>query len=413
MIKEFFPTKQDFIENPFASLTALWVISSALSAILFPRLCLIFLILLGLSILGISAAKKRLPPLTSLPLTGAFVAIFMLASLSLFWTVAPDQAFSRLPLTGFTFLWGLLALGAVQQATAKIAQGTLSLTAVVYAIALAVITIEINFDYLIYRAIIGAIKGREISENLSGNLINQSALLIALYLWPVCLALWLRGFRTAAIAFFIVAFVIFLPSPAESVALALICGTLACGVTALFPRWMKIWFSTVIVIMMIAMPIFPIHLLSLLLEHDKIVPLSGLVRLEIWDYVAGKIFEQPFVGYGMEASRVLEGDTVSKLLPEISRLPHHPHNGFLQIWLELGLAGYIILGLFCLWIVQKISQLETTGMAFATGLFVCGLSLFSTAYGMWQFWLNAVEFSAAVALLLALKLQNKTQPVKT
>ena len=280
----------------------------------------------------------------------------------------------------------------------------MTLTILTLVVAFSVFTIEVYSDFIFYRTFIAPYKEPTAKAFKFTTFVNQPALLFALFLWPVALALWVKGFRILSVSFLAIALLYFVPSNSQSVGLALIAGTLACGLTALFPSAMKIWFSLAIIAVMGTMLVIPQFLQSLFTGYEDWVPLSGLHRLEIWNFVAGKIAEQPVLGYGLEASRVLGRDAISTVIPGGILFSLHPHNGFLQIWLELGFAGYVILGLLCLWIVQKISVLKGANRAFSTGFFVCGLSLFSTAYGMWQSWLIAAEFSAAGALLLALKL---------
>lgn len=414
LIKRYLPTKQEFYQNPVGWISAAWVVSVAITAILIPRATVINLALLGLSVLAISVGKKRLPSFPAHPFVAILAFILILAGSSYFWSIAPAETLRRLPRLGLLFLCGLLALAAVQQATPKIANKAMTLATVAFSIAVAVIAIEINFNYILYRTFISLFTQTTQSTYVGGNVINQPALLIALYLWPVSLALWLKGYRIISIIFIALALVIFTQSRSESVGLALVCGTLACGLAAMKPRLMKIWFSLAIICLMLAMPFIPQLLQSLLQGYEKQIALSGLHRLEIWNFTIDRILEHPLLGHGLEASRIFEGShtsefsVLSRIIPGASRLPLHPHNGFLQIWLELGVAGYGVLGLLCLWIVHKISQLKGASLAFSTGLFVCGLSLFSTAFGMWQSWIIAVEFSCAGALLLTLKLGDKS-----
>ena len=404
MKKLYFPTRQEIHQNPIGWLCAFWVLTSAIAATLVPRATVIFLILAGIGILAHSIHKKNAPLFPPRFFTGALAGILILAVASLLWSVAPDETLRRLPRTSSLFLFGLLALAATRHTTPKIADWAMTLTTLALAIAFAFIAIEIYSDFAIYRTFIAPFKQSSIKAFKTTTFINQPALLFALFLWPVVLALWVKGFRSLSILFIGLSLFVFIPSNSQSVGLALIAGSLACGLTAMFPRAMKIWLSLAIISLMIAMPSLPKSLQSLFTGYENWIPQSGMHRLEIWNFVVGKIAEKPLMGYGLEASRILGRDEISTVIPGATLFSLHPHNGFLQMWLELGLGGYVILGLLCLWLVHRISQLEGASKAFATGFFVCSLSLFSTAYGMWQSWLIGAGFSAAGALLLSLKL---------
>jgi len=404
------PNKQELSQNPIGWLAAVWVLTSAIAATLVPRATVIILILAGISILAHSIHKKSAPLLPPRFFVGALAGILILAALSFFWSIVPDETLRRLPRTSSLFLFGLLALAATQQTTPKIADWAMTLTTLALAIAFTFIAIENYFDFTIYRTFIAPLQQPTVKAFKTATYINQPALLFALFLWPVALALWVKGFRILSVLFIALALILFVPSNSQSVGLALIVGSSACGLTALFPRAMKIWLSLAIVSLMIAMLEMPQFLLSLFAGYEDWIPLSGLHRLEIWDFVAGKISEKPLLGYGLESSRILGRNEVSTFVPGVTLFSLHPHNGFLQMWLELGLGGYVILGLLCLWLVHRINALEGANKAFAAGFLICGLSLFSTAYGMWQSWLIAAEFSAVGAMLLSLKLVQISQP---
>ncbi len=409
MEKLHFPTKQEIDQNPLGWLCAFWVLTSAIAATLVPRATVIFLILAGITILAHSIRKKSPPLFPPRFFVAVLAGILILAALSFLWSVAPDETLRRLPRTSSLFVLGLLVLAATQHTTPKIATWAMTLTTLALVIAFTFIAIENYSNFAIYRTFIAPLKQPTIKAFKTATYVNQPALLFALFLWPVALTLWVKGFRMPSVLFITLALILFIPSNSQSVGLALIFGSLACILTALFPRAMKLWLSLTIISLMITIPMIPQFLQSVFKGYEDWIPLSGLHRLEIWDFVVGKISEKPLMGYGLEASRILGRNEISIVIPGATLFSLHPHNGFLQMWLELGLGGYVILGLLCLWLVHRTSQLEGANKAFATGFLVCGLSLFSTAYGMWQSWLIAAEFSAAGALLLSLKLNQTPQ----
>lgn len=73
---------------------------------------------------------------------------------------------------------------------------------------------------------------------------------------------------------------------------------------------------------------------------DRDPTLTG--RDAVWVYAGRKIAERPFFGYGYSAFWESEPNfsfVVQRLQWQIT----HAHNGFLQVWLELGLAGLLLL----------------------------------------------------------------------
>jgi O-antigen ligase len=152
-----------------------------------------------------------------------------------------------------------------------------------------------------------------------------------------------------------------------------------------------------------------------LIQHKP----SALHRLLIWDFVAAHIDERPLTGWGLDASRRLPGGKAKleldycgpeppagapALLSEI--LPLHPHNGILQLWLELGGIG-VLLGVGpALWLIAEgFSRPSWQGRATQAMLaasLAAALSVALVSFGVWQEWfLAGLGLALALALLAA------------
>jgi O-antigen ligase len=81
----------------------------------------------------------------------------------------------------------------------------------------------------------------------------------------------------------------------------------------------------------------------------------------------------------------------------------HPHNGALQVWLELGLPGAVAAAVFWALTIMRLSrdepELEMAGVAGSVLVFL----LFSWVnYGQWQgWWLALGAYVAVVAAMLS------------
>jgi O-antigen ligase len=75
------------------------------------------------------------------------------------------------------------------------------------------------------------------------------------------------------------------------------------------------------------------------------------------------------------------------VLSDLSLLPLHPHNAFLQIWLELGLIGMLIASAFLYFLMEKGMSLvkRSQQMIFMSALFP-SLVVVNMSYGLWQSW---------------------------
>jgi O-antigen ligase len=140
---------------------------------------------------------------------------------------------------------------------------------------------------------------------------------------------------------------------------------------------------------------------SLAWQHGEHTWLTGHInlnwgyRVEIWNRVHELIGERPWFGYGFDSGRTIaQGPGVSFL---------HPHNGLLQVRLELGLVGVV---LFLGWGAAAVRNTLKTPMpleARATiAATVTALAVFwLVSFGIWQGWWLAAIGLTLCALTLA------------
>lgn len=119
------------------------------------------------------------------------------------------------------------------------------------------------------------------------------------------------------------------------------------------------------------------------------VPLSWSMRMSYWRHAGDWISDHPFRGWGLDASRMFG--------PGITL---HPHNGALQVWLELGLIGATAAAVF--WFVVMATQggpRQDLGRAVAAGTATAYLTFSAVSFGVWQEWWLAVGGLAAAGCL--------------
>jgi hypothetical protein len=114
-------------------------------------------------------------------------------------------------------------------------------------------------------------------------------------------------------------------------------------------------------------------------------------RLEIWDFIARRVMEDPVTGFGVDATRsITDFDSTTTYFPTNHIL--HPHNTPLQLWIEFGVFG-IICGLGFLWLcyhaLMRLNVKDRT-VPFIT---FCGVMVFlMVSWSLWSSWLIAVLF---------------------
>jgi O-antigen ligase len=168
--------------------------------------------------------------------------------------------------------------------------------------------------------------------------------------------------------------------------------------------WLVRALGAIAVLFVLVMPALPFGPLSPMLLKPMLtgVKYSALHRLYIWEFTARRIAERPIAGWGLNSARAIPGgDQVAPGGGELLGL--HPHNGALQVWLELGLPGALLL-VALLWLLfRAIARLDDRfARAAAAGLAVAALGIACLSFGIWQnWWVATLGFTAAVATALA------------
>jgi len=124
-------------------------------------------------------------------------------------------------------------------------------------------------------------------------------------------------------------------------------------------------------------------------------------RIGIWRAVAQLIAENSVVGYGFDSARTVGQGLVPFL---------HPHNGVLQVWLELGLIGtllmYAAIARAAKILVQNMPS--KTVLAVAAATIVTFAVFWSISFGIWQGWYMAVAGLIAAALALLYRVEDQS-----
>lgn len=143
------------------------------------------------------------------------------------------------------------------------------------------------------------------------------------------------------------------------------------------------------------------------------IPPSAAHRVLIWDFVGERIADRPLLGWGAESARIVPGGedpfaeaTLRRfgLASEASRawfrdtqarrLPLHPHNAALQIWLELGLAGAALAA----WLALALGLAAGRAGPGAVAALAAGAVTGMLSYGAWQEWWIGFALLMAAAM---------------
>jgi O-antigen ligase len=353
---------------------------------------------------------RPLWPTADRALAGVLVVLLVWGGVSALWSIDPQTSLERVPRLFGIFLAGLVLLAAVRdlRSTERRFLEYALLAGVLAGIVL--LAIEMATDLAVFRALRTVFGGGAPPDDLK--VFNRAATVLALLLWPALASLWKRRPRVMTPVLLIVVVVILsgLKSFAAIVALGL-----ALPFAALAGTWLRpglLGAALIIVTAFLATPLLSPALVS---DEGIRAPLSALPsslrhRAHIWSFVAERIAERPLFGWGLDSSRAIPGGHGLLLLSpdppspstatnggaemeslRVERLPLHPHNAVLQIWLELGAVGAAIALAFMLLALERLRRLALSPhfrwkAGLCIGFLVTALTIAFASYGVWQTW---------------------------
>jgi O-antigen ligase len=253
-------------------------------------------------------------------------------------------------------------------------------------------------------AILVGDKPTSISSNFSRGII------ILTMLMPLSVSLYINKnkYLKAFIVFTVITSIIIL-GPNDSSKVALICALLASLIIYIFgPRAFK-YFGIISIIFILFLPIFSSKICPLIGSIEKEIysekqkdnlawqetSIGGSIihRLLVWEYVGNQIHNKPLLGFGAGTSRLI-GQNIILKIPNSNQeikggIPLHPHNNFLEIWLELGLLGIIIMSIVWIKIIQYGINIRKESYILGTGVCSSIVTIFiisNLSFGVFQAW---------------------------
>ncbi|PZW50426.1 O-antigen ligase [Humitalea rosea] len=144
------------------------------------------------------------------------------------------------------------------------------------------------------------------------------------------------------------------------------------------------------------------------------IPPSAAHRVLIWEFVNSRIAERPIFGWGLESGRAMPGGKTPVATPTLDRfglntgrspdwlrtaaeqLPLHPHNGAMEVWLDLGLVGALLASALA-WSLSGLA-LRVLPAAAGLGAMASVAVVGQLSYGIWQAWWIGLQMLVVVAL---------------
>lgn len=245
--------------------------------------------------------------------------------------------------------------------------------------------------------------------------ITKPPLFAALFFWPLCAFIFFYG-KSKLITLYaqntrkkmflatgLGVLVLIYPLGMTAASLGLTIGLCAYLLFKKYPST----FSPVLNSSILSGLFFPFYAKFILIfvTHLSAHKISWAHRVLIWNFVSEKIKEAPLFGWGLEASRFFSSSStqISSNSQTLDLLPLHPHNAFLQLWLEGGFVGCFLLSCL-LWALVAHSKkvfLSSLERALLGGTFITIFIPFCLSFGIWQtWWLSTLYFLVLLWIFL-------------
>lgn len=216
-----------------------------------------------------------------------------------------------------------------------------------------------------------------------------------------------------AVAYFVVAVIACAVMPMAAATLGAVLGGAAFVVAYYFRRFAFTVIFAGFAAYLIAAPVISLFMLPTHVDPIPTVPTSDFgaedtlsiqARFATWFHVAKLSMQQPVLGHGFGASR--DFSATNEKLPGsiLDAIPLHPHNGPLQVWLELGGVGVVLVLvlLFTAWRATLRIERPLAAAAVA-GTLVAGSVPILVSFSLWNTWWLATLAFAAVFAVRAVK----------
>jgi O-antigen ligase len=367
----------------FATVYLIAILLAPLIAVTVPRglaPLVIACCLIGTVMFRLDQGRWPVPSKRWLLILGGFLAY---GALSALWSIRPAQSLKQAFELAYTLIPALLfATAAVQ--VPLLDERRIRWFLLAWFAAIILLMLDLLHGLPVYLFMRGGVPR---DSDLEGSLINRNMVAMAALCWPAFQAFWLRREWGAAALLPVGLIVLVTGGSSESAMVGLLAGLITLTVAMVAPKFTRLALGVGLVVTFFGTIPAMEWLYSLDLVDHSHLPFSFLHRIEIWHYASNLVFEKPLLGWGLDSSRSLaENVIVERGGYEFPVLPLHPHNAYLQVWLELGLVGVCFAIAIGLTVLRGISCLPRQSQPVALAAFAGSMAMIAVAYGIWQVW---------------------------
>jgi len=332
----------------------------------------------------------------------ATIGLSIWAAMSLLWSVDSDLTRSLIITLPVTFFAGLVLITAAMntQTLDRIFIGKTTSLGFILTLGVALIDLITGKKLTLAIIILGNGGVGDWSATAPSFVINNGIVILSLFVWPVALFVWHNRSPFFAILLYAIMLWVAVLSSSFAAVVSLIIGAGLFMTARFLPRFIFPTTAIGLTFLFLAMP-FAINALPDTRTIGKDLPplsVSAYPRMVIWQYASGKVMNAPVIGHGLRTSRALNTETKpidfyyrnSKgvFVGNTKAIPLHPHNGIVQLWLELGGVGTfsgLMIILVALFSIYR-SNANRITKALQLSALISGVLTMSVTYGLWQGW---------------------------
>jgi hypothetical protein len=326
--------------------------------------------------------------------TGAFIGLVgavAYALVSLAWTIRPEAAFFALGEAVIPLLAGAVLI--IRWRIAPPPPWLFEALAKAMLIAAGLIALELLLDFPL----------RQVYGGRLGSFVhNRPVVTLLLLLWPVLSWALVCGRKKLSLILLSALTIMIAISDSEAAKLGLLAAIGTSILIYAFPKQISRIMIVGLLSFIWIQPIFGDIVANL--TPSRLIELTkaghSKERIEIWQAFGEVARKHPAIGTGFASTAVMKEHPVMREIARNLRRPlrmGHPHNAYLQVWVELGVPGALILSWLTLWGMRRLSEQTVSTRRMGFNALMCASAIALVSHGAWQGW-----WIAALALVAAL-----------
>lgn len=330
------------------------------------------------------------------------LALFALSAASSLWSVTPNESLERSLKVFSLLLFTLPLIDLARQMPTDILRRWQMIIPAATVLAGLYPLIELHFNFPIYQFF-----GGTQPENIVwGSMLNKNVSIFIMMLAPSLLICHRAGASTISLLLITMAVMMITTTESQAAQLGLLVIPIAWGALFIFPVTgipLALSLASLLIILMpwVSPIAFDMFAADMNQQGSLAEQASVSKRLENWDFISRKIMDNPWNGFGMDATRSITFQSEKIYFPTDTIM--HPHNMALQVWIEFGLLGIALLLGFFAFLLRRLMKMPPAERRVPFTTFCVVLSFLMISWSIWASWLLGFVVYLTAITILALR----------